>query len=202
MNDCDHFWDYPKPFVLEPLQVTTQTGRRRNWAACRKRVCSRSANQEICENPWQLRTTGVTDFETLDSHKGRQRPLDHKACCGSRRIWAIHLDEHLERELFPISLSIATPNGSLRTPLAKFDLRNILQDNDCQRQSTISNVALYALFSHCFICKTEACTIIDALAPNYSLWPMPLLQRHLESCVASSIQMLPPTFLINAPEST
>ena len=32
---------------------------------------------------------------------------------------------------------------------------------------------------------------------DYSLWPMPLLQRHLESCVASSIRMLPPTFLIN-----
>ena len=79
----------------------------------------------MCENPWQLRTTEVTDFETLDSDKGRQRPLDHKACCGSRRIWAIHLDEHLERELFPISLSFATPNDSVRRLSAKFDLSNI-----------------------------------------------------------------------------
>lgn len=35
----------------------------------------------------------------------------------------------------------------------------------------------------------------------FNLWPMPLLQRHLESCVARSVRMLPPTFLINAPES-
>ena len=40
--------------------------------------------------------------------------------CGSRRTWAIHLDEHLEKELFPISLSIATPNGSLRKPSARY----------------------------------------------------------------------------------
>ena len=25
VSDCDHFWDYPKSFVLKPLQATTQT---------------------------------------------------------------------------------------------------------------------------------------------------------------------------------
>ena len=118
-------------------------------------------------------------FETLDSHKGRHRPLDHKALCGSRRICTIHLDQHLERELFPISLSIATPNGSLRKPSAKFDLSKILQENDCQSQSTISKVAFYPLFLHSFICMSEVCPMIDAIAPNYSIWPMPLLQKDI-----------------------
>ena len=139
----------------------------------------------------------------LDSHKGRQRPLDHKASVVVvvEIICTIHLDEHLERELFPISLSIAMPNGSLRKPSVKFDLSKMLQENDYERQSTISKVAFYRLFLYSFICKSEACTIVDTIVLNYSLWPMPLLQRHLESCVASSICMLPPRFLINIPES-
>ena len=38
--------------------------------------------------------------QPLDSHKGRQKPLDHKACFGSRRIYAIHLNEQFgERTL-------------------------------------------------------------------------------------------------------
>jgi len=44
----------------------------------------------------------------------------------------IDLDEHLERELSPISLSIAAPKGRLRKPSVKFDLGKILQENDCQ----------------------------------------------------------------------
>lgn len=113
-------------------------------------------------------------FETLASHKGRQRPLDHKACCGSRGICAIHLDEHLERELFIILLSIAMFNGSLRKPSVKFHLSKILQENE-PVYYCISKVAFYPLFLHSFIFKSEACTIIDAILPNYSLWPMPLL---------------------------
>ena len=89
-------------------------------------------------------------------------------------ICTIHLDEHLERGVFPISLSIAMPNASLRKPSAKFDLSKILQENDCESQSIISKVAFYPLFLHSFICKSEACTIIDTIALNYSLWPMPL----------------------------
>jgi len=74
MSDCDHFWDNPNPFVLKPLQATSQTECRRNWPECRKRACSRLANQEICEIPWQRQTAEVTYFETLDYHEGRQRP--------------------------------------------------------------------------------------------------------------------------------
>ena len=118
-------------------------------------------------------------FETLDSHKGRQRPLDHKAPCGSRRICAMHLDQCLVIELFRISLLIATPNGSLRKPSAKFDLSKILQEYDCQGQSTISKVAFYPLFLHSFICNSEVCPIIDAIAPNYSVWPLPLQRKHI-----------------------
>ena len=73
-------------------------------------------------------------FETLDSDKGRQGPPDHKACCGSRRLCAIHLDEHLEGELSPIALSIATPNGRLAKPSAKFDVSKILQENNTIRR--------------------------------------------------------------------
>ena len=84
---------------------------------------------------------------------------------GSLRICAIDLDEHLERELSPISLSIAIPNGSLRKPSAKFDLSKIfLQENDCQSQPPICKVARYPLLLQSFICKNEACTIIDVMA--------------------------------------
>ena len=59
----------------------------------------------------------ILHFKLDDCHKGRQKPLE--ACCGSFRICDIDLDERLE--LSPLSLSIATSNGSLRKPLAKFD---------------------------------------------------------------------------------
>ena len=71
----------------------------------------------------------------------------------------------MERELSPISLSIAIPNGSLRKPSAKFDLSKIfLQENDCQSQPPICKVARYPLLLQSFICKNEACTIIDVMA--------------------------------------
>ena len=46
-------------------------------------------------------------------------------------------DELLQRELSPVPLSIATPNGSLREALGKADLSKILQDNVCQSQPPI-----------------------------------------------------------------
>ena len=110
-------------------------------------------------------------YETLDSHKCRQRPLVLKTCCGSRRICETHLGKHLEREIFPFSLSNATPNGSLRKRSAKFDLSKILQEDDCHCQSTISKVVFNHLFLHSFICKSEACTISKTRASVLSGYP-------------------------------
>ena len=67
----------------------------------------------------------------------------------------IDVDELLQRELSPVPLSIATPNGSLREASGKSDLGKILQENVSQSQPPISN--------------RETCTIIDGMAAIQSL---------------------------------
>ena len=67
----------------------------------------------------------------------------------------IDVEELLQRELSPVPLSIAMPNGSLREASGKSDLSKILQENVCQSQAPIS--------------QNETCTITDGMAAIQSL---------------------------------
>jgi len=86
VSDCDHFWDYPKSFVLKPLQATTQT---KSAEEIGQTVVKEFVQDKLIKKYLKFHgrlSNKRSYFETLDSHKGRQRSLDHKAnCCGSCR---------------------------------------------------------------------------------------------------------------------
>ena len=67
----------------------------------------------------------------------------------------IDVDTLLQRELSPIPLSLATPDGNIRSASSKADLSNILQENVAQTH-TPSN-------------QDKTCTIIDGMAAVQSL---------------------------------
>ena len=140
VSDCDHFWDSQNPLSLSLYKRPLRLGSEEIGQTVVKEFLQDKLMKKYVKFYVSVKQQKLA-FETLDSNKSRQGPLDHKACCSCRRICAIFLDNHLERELFPMSLSIATPNGRLRKPLAKFDLSKMLQEDKCQSQSTISKVA-------------------------------------------------------------
>ena len=67
----------------------------------------------------------------------------------------IDVNTLLQRELSPIPLSLATPDGNVRSASSKGDLSNILQENVAQTH-TPSN-------------QDKTCTIIDGMAAVQSL---------------------------------
>ena len=104
VSDCDHFWDYPKSFVLKPLQATTQT----------------KSAEEIGQTVVKEFVQDKLIKKYVKFQAGRDLLIIRQTVVVVVEIiCTIHLDEHLEREVFPISLSIAMPNGSLRKPSAK-----------------------------------------------------------------------------------
>ena len=67
----------------------------------------------------------------------------------------IDVDTLLQRELSPIPLSLATPDGNIRSASSKADLSNILQENVAQTHTPSS--------------QDKTCTIIDEMAAVQSL---------------------------------
>lgn len=100
----------------------------------------------------------------------------------------VDVDELLQRELSPVPLSIATPKGSLREASGKSDLSKRYYNRMFLRANALSARVRHVLLSMGW--------------RLFNLWPMPLVQRRLESGVTSSVRMLPPTSLKTVLEST